>query len=269
PCILRLLGDGWMQLESTLGELLPEPVDPGIAKITLYDLLTHTAGLIPDHDLRGKGTHAETMAWLRMQPPARPTGGDVVYSDVGFLLLGDVIEQFMGMRLDEAVQRLVWKPLGMQQTCFCPASESGPFAATEEVNGIVKCGVVHDENAEALGGIAGHAGAFSTASDLARYLRAWLTPELLDPVWVLRSFLNYTPGLSENRGLGWVVYREADTGNLVGHAGFTGTSLWMDEVTRRYAILLANRVHPSRQNAAMPAIRRKAIDWIFDEDATR
>ena len=155
----------------------------------------------------------------------------------------------------------------MNDTCFNPP-KTAYCAATEIRVGetLPVRGTVHDERADQLGGVAGHAGVFSTARDLARFCAALLPPTpspIFDPEWVKRSFANQTAHLGSNRGLGWIAYTERPEGNIVGHTGFTGTSLWLDSATGLYVVLLANRVHPSRDNDAMFPIRKFGYETIF------
>ncbi|MBO4885933.1 MAG: serine hydrolase, partial [Clostridia bacterium] len=127
-------------------------------------------------------------------------------------------------------------------------------------------GTVHDETSWMLGGVAGHAGVFSTAEDLGRFCAAIIPTRchpLFEKDWLDKAFANQTAHLGENRCLGWIAYRERREGNIIGHTGFTGTSLWIDTVSGEYVVLLTNRVHPTRKNYTLFPIRRQGFKTVF------
>ena len=258
PCIVRLLEKGVIRLDEPLPELLdgwqvPEAMKP----ITLFHLLTHTAGLEEDSDLDGFGdTREERVRGVMEIPLKYPVGSGVHYSDMGFVLLGEIVACKTGLPLDQAAGR-IWRELGMTHTCFNPP-KNAYCASTEKVNGVVTRGIVHDERAQQLFGVAGHAGAFSTAGDLALYCSQLLPGRhslICSDDWLRESFRLHVPDSYWNRGLAWVVNREDPRGNLVGHTGFTGTSLSIDTATGHYHVLLTNRVHPTRANQNLQPIR--------------
>ena len=155
----------------------------------------------------------------------------------------------------------------MKDTCFNPAP--GAYCAATEIRvgeTLPVRGSVHDERACQLGGVAGHAGVFSTARDLCKFCAAFLPPTpnpMFDQAWVKKSFTNQTAHLNSTRGLGWIAYHEKEGGNIVGHTGFTGTSLWLDSETGVYVVLLTNRVHPSRKNEAPYALRKQGFETVY------
>jgi CubicO group peptidase (beta-lactamase class C family) len=190
------------------------------------------------------------------------------YSDIGFIVLGELCAAVAGCPLDQAARELVFGPLGMTSTGYRPGPElSGRIASTEPAGGVARTGVVHDENAEALGGVAGHAGLFATAADVATYATAWAIPAgdtgglaaAAIPPWLraesLRCQTDALPGQesSARRGLGWGL-RADRWDNMgdgwpatgAGHTGFTGTSVSLDPVTGLWAVLLTNAVHFGR-----------------------
>ena len=266
PCIARLLEQGTVRLDETLPDLLPGwPVPEEMKRITLFQLLTHTAGLEEDVDLDGFGpTREERVRGIMRIPLRYPVGEGVHYSDLGFILLGEIASAGTGMPLDRAAAQ-IWQELGMTHTTFNPPRDTY-CASTEKVDGVVTRGVVHDERAQQLFGVAGHAGAFSTAADLARYC-AQLLPgrgsRICSDAWLRESFRLHVPDETWNRGLAWVVYREDPAGNLIGHTGFTGTSLCVDTATGHYSVLLTNRVHPTRANKNLQSIRLQLRSILY------
>jgi CubicO group peptidase (beta-lactamase class C family) len=256
-CILRLEAGGELSLDDPVREYLPGFAGPGKDSVTVRQLLAHTSGL-PDHRTYYEylsGPESVRAAALA-EPLASTPGSAFCYSDVGFMLLGELAAAVTGTRLDMLVRRLVSEPLGMTGTGFLPGTAlRDRVAATEVIDGAAKVGVVHDENAEALGGVAGHAGLFGTASDLARFAAAWTGggAELLpDPVRA-EALRCQTEGLGGRRGLGWGL-RGDRWDNMgdgwpasgAGHTGFTGTSLSVDAGSGLWAVLLTNAVHYGR-----------------------
>lgn len=204
------------------------------------------------------------------QPLVHAPGTVVEYSCLGFILLGEIIQRLKSAPLDELARRWIFAPLGMKNACFNPPPElHGRVAATEVVDGKPLIGVVHDENARSMGGVSGNAGLFATAEDLARFALMLLGKGRLGERRVLSAAAlreatrDHTGHLGESRGLGWVVKglsARSSAGDLFspesfGHTGFTGTSLWIDPVRGIFAVLLTNRVHPTRANDAHIRLR--------------
>jgi CubicO group peptidase (beta-lactamase class C family) len=254
PSVLYLVGRGDVGLDDPVRRYLPA-FGPGKDKVTVRQLLLHTSGL-PDQ--RRYYLHlrdaAEVRAAALAEPLVAPPGTVVCYSDVGFITLGELVAAVAGCGLDEFVQDVVCSPLGLTATRYLPpAGWAERIAATEPVGGVAKVGVVHDENAETLGGVAGHAGLFGTAADLGRYAAAWAGDS--SPMEGLRAeaLRCQTDGLGGRRGLGWGL-RGDRWDNMgdgwpasgAGHTGFTGTSLSIDPVSGLWAVLLTNAVHFGR-----------------------
>jgi len=268
PAVMKLLQDGACTLHSTLPELLDRPMHPSLRDVTLWNLLTHTAGLIPDcwPDKFGP-TRQERIDGLLSLEPIKPRGGQVMYSDLSFIFLGEIVAQAFGRPQDE-VARGVFDELGMRHTGYLPPK--GTYCAATEFRpdrvDLPVRGDVHDETCWMLGGVAGHAGVFSTAEDLGRFCAA-VIPDSCHPFfekdWLDKAFANQTAHLGNNRCLGWIAYRERREGNIVGHTGFTGTSLWIDTVSGEYVVLLTNRVHPTRRNQALFPLRREGFRTVF------
>jgi serine-type D-Ala-D-Ala carboxypeptidase len=268
PLILMLLDRGIVQLNDTVSSYIPEFAANDKEHITLKHLLTHTSGLESFLDMYSNGWSADEIKHfvyhlvLKYEP-----GTQMVYSDFGFILLGEIISIVTGMRLDQAADKLLFKPLGMIDSCFCPPEILKPRIASTEFDvklGRYKCGEVHDDNAFALGGVSGHAGLFSTAEDLAKYAAMWLAngnhlgTRLLSPASVEAATRTWTGGLKANRGLGWVLKGDQwdASGDFFsersyGHTGFTGTSIWVDPATDMFAVLLTNRVHFGREKSVV------------------
>ena len=259
PALLALVDRRAVGLDDRVGRYLPEFAGGGKEEVTVAQLLTHSSGLPPHRGFwELPGTPADRIAAVVREPLEHRPGTVVRYTDLGFVLLGEIIAAVTGLRLDVAVGELVLAPLGLADTRYLPpASWRGRTAATEAPpGGEPKVGVVHDENAESLGGIAGHAGLFGTAPDLARYLRlGWLaedSPILSGPVRA-SAVRNRTPGLDGVRGLGWTLrgdvwdhMSDSWPATGAGHTGFTGTSLAFDPVGGLWVVLLTNAVHLGR-----------------------
>ncbi|WP_382400399.1 serine hydrolase domain-containing protein [Lentibacillus salinarum] len=266
PLVLRLMEQGLIELDEPVSTYVPAFHKGAKSHVTIRHLLTHTSGLKPH--IRNDFTNwkpEEAKAYIYSQELDHYPGKWVVYSDLGFIILGDIIERILNQPLDKAAEAYILHPLGMVDTYFNPPDHlKSRIAATEYRRDLKRYqwGEVHDEKAYAFGGISGHAGLFSTVGDLARYAQMWLNQgELGDalifsPVTVENSIRNYTLLLNGNRGLGWVL--KGDTldasGDLFsqysyGHTGFTGTSLWIDPEKDLFVVLLTNRVHLGRDHS--------------------
>jgi len=269
PGIMLLIQEGRLSLDDTLPEMLHhQKMHPALEKVTLWNLLTHTAGLVPGrHPDEFGQTRKERIDGLFMIPPEKPLGGQVQYSDLSFIYLGEILADAMGEK-QNFVASEIWNAMGMKNTFYNPPA--GTYcAATEVKKGVLRRGSVHDETATQLGGVAGHAGVFSTAEDLGKFCAAILPPnhnKAFEEEWLKKAFTNQTAHLGENRALGWIAYHERPEGNVVGHTGFTGTSMWLDTMTGDYVILLTNRVHPTRDNDNLWPVRREAFKVAFDAE---
>ncbi|MGD8238069.1 MAG: DUF1343 domain-containing protein [Armatimonadota bacterium] len=267
-----LRDEGALALDDPVARFLPELRDTDKDRITVLHLLTHTSGL-PRwgrwfRELTGKEAYLETIAAL---PLEAEIGARSEYSDLGFMLLGLLVGRVAGADLDEFARRRIFRPLGMKDTCFLPARQAwGRCAATEDCpwrQRIIQ-GEVHDENAFAMGGIAGHAGLFSTAPDLARFAQLLLDggeyagARILKPETVRELNVPPLPEAAPGSGLGWRLdmarnrWRWLASDGAFGHSGFTGTSLWIDPEQRVASILLTNAIHPRREGSGADALRR-------------
>jgi len=270
--LMLLLEQGKVRLNDPVARYIPEFAPHGKDQITVRHLLTHTSGLRPIPALKDPWSGAEiVLKSIHEDALVFPPGARFGYSDTGFILLGELIHRVSGLPLDEFAAKNVFQPLGMRHTRFRPPSEWKPrIAPTEEVGlpegakagsgkGTVLRGEVHDPRARGMGGVAGHAGLFSTVDDLAIFCRMLLAQGLAPDgkrifavATVQKMTTPQTPPWSPTlRGLGWDVdsVYSAPRGEFFpvgsfGHTGFTGTAMWMDPQSRTFYILLANSVHP-------------------------
>ena len=280
--VMLLIDEGRLRLEDHVVRFLPELDNHGKNRITVEHLLRHRAGLAADNPLEDYvGGPAE--AWNRiagMELSAVP-GERFVYSDVGFMILGRLVERVCGQSLDQFARDRIFRVIGMADAHFRPLNERAGeerlpvdrIAPTERStpSGAILRGVVHDPRARALGGVAGHAGLFATADDLAVFAEALvgggasaLGRRLLSPLAV-RALID--PGATpagQRRGLGWDIATSFSSprGELFGpesfgHTGFTGTSLWIDPETETFVILLTSRLHPDGKQPAPTNLRRE------------
>ena len=274
PAVMQLVEKGKVRLNDPVAKYLPEFAQNGKADITVRQLLTHYSGLDPDLDLKtaweGKQT-AYAMAMAEM--PADPPGAKFSYSDINFIVLGELVERVSGETLDEYAVRHIFAPLKMLHTRFMPpAAWRMKIAPTQyDENEHMLRGVVHDPTARRMGGVAGHAGLFSTGDDLAKYAQTLLDGG--DGILSALSVEKMTrpeqpPSAPVLRGFGWDIDSpfSSNRGDLFpvgsyGHTGFTGTSLWIDPTTRTYIILLTNAVHPRGKGNAI-ALRSKVATAV-------
>ncbi|MFI9340531.1 serine hydrolase domain-containing protein [Streptomyces sp. NPDC052773] len=244
---------GTLGIDAAVGAYLPEFHAAARHGVTVRQLLTHTSGLRPDLPLYDCADDAERLALLRAEPPTGEPGVHR-YSDLNMLLLQHVLERITGRPLDVLIRDGITRPLAMTATRFgpCPGAaatedQRRPWAKADR--GMLR-GVVHDENAWALGGVAGHAGLFSTGRDLAVFCRALLAGGAYGPARILGpdfvELLLTPPGLGFALDQPWFMGALAGRG-AAGHTGFTGTSLVLDPATDTFLILLANTVHPRRR----------------------
>ncbi|SDE13528.1 CubicO group peptidase, beta-lactamase class C family [Glycomyces harbinensis] len=271
----HFIDEGLIDLKSPVVEYLPDfdSSDPEKSPITLGHLLCHTSGMIAFINLYDKPDEQARMEAIYAYPLRRPPGSGYEYSDLNLIVLGKVLEAVAGQPLDELVTEIICEPLGLKDTGYNP-SEAGRTAATEfqpwTGRGMVR-GEVHDENAWAFGGVAGHAGVFATAWDLAVFGQMILNggryrgAEILSESTARLVFTDQNAGMGESaaRGLGWQLgqrwYMDAMSSPVtVGHTGYTGTSIVLDPLAGTLLVLLTNRVHPTRNWGTASAYRRAA-----------
>ncbi|HYP13416.1 MAG TPA: exo-beta-N-acetylmuramidase NamZ domain-containing protein [Bryobacteraceae bacterium] len=268
--IMKLVEMGEVRLNDPVTEYIPEYQGGGHNEITVRQLLTHYSGLRPDVDLIPAWSGYDT--GIRLAISDRPTGVPntrFLYSDINFLLLGEIVKRASGLPLPEFARKHVFEPLGMEETMYQPPPRIlSRIAPTELLPGHSEPlrGVVHDPTTRYMGGVAGHAGLFSTAADLTRFAEMMLRlgevgdKRIFSPLTVRTFTSPQSPsGQTALRGLGWDIDSpfSGPRGDLFpigsyGHTGFTGTSLWIDPSTRSFVLMLTNAVHPKLKPTITP-----------------
>lgn len=282
----QLVERGDVSVDGFVQQYLPDWTGPGQDSVTVRHLLTHRSGL-PSFKPYDTLTHnADSLAVLLYRTPLdRAAGARMVYSDIGAFLMGRIVETVSGMPLERYLETRVFGPLAMRETMFRPDSSLRSRVAPTEVDtlrgGLVH-GFVHDERAYYLGGVAAHAGLFSSAADLARFATMLLRGGMLDSTRVLRAetiaeFTRYVDSTTFNRGLGWQKPDRPEmrdkspsaawagqfmSSRAFGHTGFTGTSIAVDPAIDLYVILLSNRVNPTRANSKIATVRPQVADAV-------
>ncbi len=268
PAVMQLVEKGQIRLNEPVAKYLPQFAENGKEEITVRELLTHYSGLPEDLDLAQSWEGWETAVHMAYEEkPIYPPGSRFLYSDVNFIVLGALVERVSEMSLDAYCQKNIFAPLKMTHTRFLPPASWIPKIAPTQYDEHDKMlrGVVHDPTARRMSEVAGHAGVFSTADDLAIYAEALLNGSpVLSPLMVEKMTTPQQPPTAQVlRGFGWDIDSpfSSNRGDLLpvgsyGHTGFTGTSLWIDPTTRTFIIILTNAVHPRGKGSAI-ALRSK------------
>lgn len=268
-----LYEEGKFDLDDPVGRHIPEFAANGKEDVTIRQLMTHVSGYPASAPVADQeGDREDRLRYVLEYPLINEPGEVYVYSDLGMITLGVLVERLSGMRLDAFVEKEITKPLGMKDTMYNPpeklnnriaATEYQPWTGREIIRG-----TVHDEKAYMLDGVAGHAGVFSTARDLAILAQMYLNEgkykgkRILEKDTIELLTTNQIPGFVDNdHGLGWEMnqmwYMDGLTEtNALGHTGYTGTSIVINPDNQTIAILLTNRVHPSRDMGTINPIRR-------------
>jgi uncharacterized protein YbbC (DUF1343 family) len=262
--MMKLFEEGRVRIDDPVTAYLPE-FQGGVSPITVRDLMTHFSGLRPDLDI--------DPAWIGYDSgirkaladkPAGPPETKFVYSDINFILAGEIVRRLSGLSENEYLKKILFDPLGMSETGYLPSPAlKSRIAPTEmQKDGTILRGVVHDPTARYMGGVAGHAGVFSTADDLGKFCRMILDggDGLFNPATIEIFTTPHTPPNQPIlRGLGWDIQSPYSgvRGALFpvgsfGHTGFTGTSIWIDPASRTYVVLLTNSVHPHARKSITP-----------------
>ncbi len=292
--VMLLVDQGRLDLDAPVVDYLPwwADGDPAKRAVTVRQLLLHRAGLAPFRrfyfEIEGENAYKRAIAAeaLEYEPGTR-----TVYSDIGVMTLAFIVEALAGQTLDAFLAARVFEPLGMEDTGFLPDAELLARIAPTEVDTVFRHtqvhGVVHDENAYAIGGVAGHAGLFSTAADLAAFAQTMLNGGVVGPCpgagvetapcadgdpRLIRSetFAEFTTRYddSASRALGWDTPSGRSsagdyfTGRAFGHTGYTGTSMWIDPELDVFVVLLTTRVNPTRDNSKHVPLRRSVHDIV-------
>jgi uncharacterized protein YbbC (DUF1343 family)/CubicO group peptidase (beta-lactamase class C family) len=282
--VMTLIEAGRLRLNDPVAAHIPGFGRYGKNAITIRHLLTHVSGLRPDVDLHPWTGYDAAIELASDEVPTAAPGESFVYSDINFFLLGDIVTRITGESLDAYLKRVVFGPLGMKETGFNPPRSLAPrIAPTERCaeqdawpckrpEAMPLRGVVHDPTARRMGGIAGHAGLFSTAGDLTRFVRMLVGNGQLDGVRVLSAASvkamtspQTPPGMTAVRGFGWDIDSQfsSNRGDLFpvgsfGHTGFTGTSIWIDPASGGWVIFLSSRLHPDGTGDVTPLRSRVA-----------
>ena len=290
--LLLLSQDGLLDLSCPLGTLLEETKDVPLGQVSLKNLLSHQSGLpawrpfyqalspvFPPGDEFLQQRKQILLEMILKEPMDRTSSSESVYSDLGYMLLGFVVERITGQTLDAFSRERIFRPLQANTLVFgiqkSQNSMAGLVAPTEEDpwRGRLLQGEVHDENAAALGGVAGHAGLFGTAQAVGQVTKAWLDSYLgrssIFHQDLARQFVETQIGTSW--ALGWDTPSQPSSSGQwfspesFGHLGFTGTSIWIDPIRELEVIFLSNRVHPTRENQAIKVFRPKLHDVIIQD----
>lgn len=280
--VMQLIEKGKINLWGHIKHFYPEFPDEK-KEISIFHLLTHTSGFPAIIRLWDQGlNYEEKIKHVLNYPLEVKVGEKVIYSDLNFILLGDLIWRVTEQRLDKYTSQHIFQPLGMAMTAFNPLKslpymEKSYYAATEKCKwrDRIMIGEVHDENAFSFDGVSGHAGLFSVIDDLVKFLQMLLNDGKHKDVKIL-SFKSvelmrkdWTSNLGNHRGLGWDLIRNPHSSGGVffseaafGHTGFTGTSLWIDPKLKIGVALLTNRVHPTRENTKIISFRPRLHNLI-------
>jgi uncharacterized protein YbbC (DUF1343 family)/CubicO group peptidase (beta-lactamase class C family) len=261
--LMKLFEQGRIRLDDPVTAYLPE-FQGGHSPITVRNLMTHFSGLRPDLDLDPHWSGYDTGIQRALtDKPTGPPGVRFVYSDINFILLGEIVHRLSGKTLDRFAREEVFDPIGMKHTRFLPPGDwISKIAPTEldQASGLPIRGVVHDPTSRNMGGVAGHAGMFTTAGDLGRFAQTMIDLGVTNGkrIFSAAAIEKFTSPQSPAhqpilRGLGWDIDSpfSANRGDLFpigsyGHTGFTGTSIWIDPFSKTYVVLLTNSVHPHR-----------------------
>jgi CubicO group peptidase (beta-lactamase class C family) len=277
--IMQLNEAGKVSLDAPVQRYVREFRGPNKDGVTVRHLLTHSSGLPAWRPLyKETATPGEARALAIATALDTLPGVRMVYSDLGAIILGVIVERVSGERLDAYLERHVFAPLRMTSTRYRPPADLLPRIAPTEYDPWRQRkihGEVHDENAYSLGGVSAHAGLFSTAHDVARLCRMYLNGGALDGARIVRAetirrFTTVQDSGFSNRALGWETPNGSNSaGHLMtrpafGHTGFTGTSIWVDPSRDLFVILLTNRVNPTRQNLRIGAVRTGLADAVVE-----
>jgi CubicO group peptidase (beta-lactamase class C family) len=284
--VAQLVEDGTISLNDRVSRFVPDFRGDRKDGVTIRQLLTHASGIPSGLWLYGSAASAaEALEQVLEQPLRRPPAEAVEYSDLGMILLAHLVERVSDSPLDQFLAQRLFVPLGMQSTMFLPPNAFHdrvvPTAATSERPYPIR-GVVHDANSFRLGGLAGHAGLFSTAADLAAFAQMWLGRGRYGPVRVLAdstvdAFTRRQPA-AEERALGWDTPAEQSSAgryfsaSSYGHTGFTGTSIWIDPVRDLFVVLLTNRTYSETSPARILDLRvavHEAVARAVTDQAVR
>jgi beta-glucosidase-like glycosyl hydrolase/CubicO group peptidase (beta-lactamase class C family) len=272
-----------LSLDAPIERYLPEwasgPQAEWRHKVMVRNLMTHTSGLPPFKEYwRTSKGKADTLQRIFAEPLEYEPGTKVEYSDLGIILMAEIIQRLTGKSLDELAKQYIFNPLGVKNTMYKPPKKLWPEIAPTEIDNQLRhrlvLGEVHDENAYAIGGVSGHAGVFSTSPDLAAFCQMLLNGGVYAHQRILKratiaEFTVPQPLAKNTRTLGWIVPTEGGSSghyfssHSYGHTGFTGTTIWIDPDRQVFVVLLTNRVHPTRENHKIAEVRPAVHDAVM------
>jgi CubicO group peptidase (beta-lactamase class C family) len=270
-------------LDAPIERYLPEwasgPQPEWRRRVTVRHLMTHTSGLPPFKEYwRTSKGKADTLRMIFAEPLESEPGTKMVYSDLGIILMAEIIQRLTGRTLDDLAKEYIFTPLAMRDSMYKPPKKLWPQIAPTEFDAIFRHrliqGEVHDENAFAIGGVSGHAGVFSTAPDLASFCQMLLNGGVYAHQRILKratiaQFIAPQELAKGTRTLGWVVPTEGSSSghyfspHSFGHTGFTGTTIWIDPDRQLFVVLLTNRVNPTRENHKIAEVRPALHDAVM------
>jgi beta-glucosidase-like glycosyl hydrolase/CubicO group peptidase (beta-lactamase class C family) len=272
-----------LDLDAPIERYLPEwsrgPQPEWRHRVTVRHLMTHTSGLPPFKEYWRTSTgKQDTMQRIFAEPLEYEPGTKVVYSDLGIILMAEIIQRLTGKTLDVLANDYIFHPLGMKNSMYRPDKSLWPEIAPTEIDNQLRHrliqGEVHDENAFAIGGVSGHAGVFSTSPDLSAFCQMLLNGGVYAHHRILKrgtiaEFTVPQPLAKNTRTLGWVVPTEGGSSghyfssHSYGHTGFTGTTIWIDPDRQLFVVLLTNRVNPTRENHKIAEVRPAVHDAVM------
>ena len=270
-------------LDAPIERYLPEwssgPQPEWRHRVTVRNLMTHTSGLPPFKEYwRTSKGKADTLSKIFAEPLEYEPGTKVVYSDLGIILMAEIIQRLTGKSLDQLAREYIFDPLGMSSSMYNPPKKLWPEIAPTEIDNQLRHrlvqGEVHDENAYAIGGVSGHAGVFSTSPDLAAFCQMLLNRGIYAHHRIVKratlsEFTAPQALAKDTRTLGWVVPTEGGSSghyfsaHSYGHTGFTGTTIWIDPDRQLFVVLLTNRVNPTRENMKIAQVRPAVHDAVM------
>jgi CubicO group peptidase (beta-lactamase class C family) len=274
--LMQLVQEGKLDLNAPVQHYIPSWKGPNKEKVLVRQLSTHTSGL-PAFKPYDEITHdPDSLAVLMFKTPLDTLpGAKMVYSDIGAYMLGRVLEQVTGQSLDQYLHDHVFEPAGMHETMYRPPMVLWPRTAPTELDTVQRKrlvrGMVHDERAYYLGGVSAHAGLFSTAHDVTRFVQMMMNGGTIDGRSVIPAaqITAFTKRQVEDRALGWQKPNGSNSAGhkmpeeAYGHTGFTGTSIWVDPKDNVFVVLLTNRVDPTRANNKIGHVRTQLADGVM------
>ena len=267
PLVMMAVERGLITPHTRLSDVLIELREDWKGDLRIFDLLTHTSGLPAYVNLSGNPNPRETVLKLEKD---YETGKKVVYSCMGYITLGLVLERIFNKRLNEIAHEMIFEKLNMRSSFFNPSE-----GFRSRVAPTTTLGTVHDPNARALGGVSGNAGLFSSARDLSSFILAYLNGELISKASLDYAMRDHTSSLNEHRGIGWKIkwdgspsFPELLSNGSIGHTGYTGTMMWYDSKRDLGLILLTNRVHlgdDERSKRMIQEFRRRLGNYVLSK----